>query len=219
MANKMAEDGNAGPKRKRLASDERRRDILEKAIRFFAQNGMASSTRELARELGVTQPLLYRYFPSKSALIAEVYETVYLRRWRPEWDAVLADRDRPLRERLIDFYDAYTQAIFEPEWMRIFIYSGLMGEEINRNYVRLVHERILRPMVVEFHAERGVSGAEPAIEEIEVVWTIHGGIFYRGVRQVVFEAPMRCERMRAIENAVDMMLMGLDHLRKKAPGA
>jgi hypothetical protein len=35
-------------------------------------------TRDLARRLGVTQPLLYRYFPSKDDLIKEVYRTVYL---------------------------------------------------------------------------------------------------------------------------------------------
>ncbi len=69
----MKDDATApqtAPPRKRMASEERRQEFLTKAIEFFAQEGFESSTRELARRLGVTQPLLYRYFPSKSDLIS-----------------------------------------------------------------------------------------------------------------------------------------------------
>ena len=81
----------APQKRRRLSSDERRSEFIDKAIEFFAQEGFESSTRELARRLGVTQPLLYRYFPSKQELVSAVYDEVYVRRWRPEWEELIAD--------------------------------------------------------------------------------------------------------------------------------
>jgi AcrR family transcriptional regulator len=56
------------PKRKRLPSAERREEFIQQAIDFFAEEGFESSTRGLALKLGVTQPLLYRYFPSKDDL-------------------------------------------------------------------------------------------------------------------------------------------------------
>jgi len=171
---------------------------------------MASSTRDLARELGITQPLLYRYFPSKDALIREVYEAVYLDRWNPAWDAIIADRSRPLRDRLIHFYDEYTDAIFEPEWLRIYLYSGLMGEEINRNYVNFIGEKILNRIVREYHIERGHHPDCVSAKEMELVWNMQGGIFYYGVREVIFEAPVPLNKHSAIATAVDTFLIGLD---------
>ncbi|MDP2330322.1 MAG: helix-turn-helix domain-containing protein, partial [Reyranella sp.] len=68
----------ARAKQKRLSPDDRRREFVAKATEFFSEEGFDGGTRDLARRLGVTQPLLYRYFPSKDDLIKEVYRTVYL---------------------------------------------------------------------------------------------------------------------------------------------
>jgi AcrR family transcriptional regulator len=47
---------------RRLSPEEREQQIVEKAIQHFTRNGFGGSTRELARQIGVTQPLLYRFF-------------------------------------------------------------------------------------------------------------------------------------------------------------
>ena len=50
----------------------RRREILEAAERAFARAGYAGATTAgIARDVGLTQPALYRYFPSKRALFIE----------------------------------------------------------------------------------------------------------------------------------------------------
>ena len=59
-------------KQKRLSPEDRRQEFVRKATEFFSEEGFNGGTRELARRLGVTQPLLYRYFPSKEELIKEV---------------------------------------------------------------------------------------------------------------------------------------------------
>src|SRR5215469_4514414 len=119
-------------KQRRLAPDDRRREFVAKATEFFSEQGFAGGTRALARRLGVTQPLLYRYFPSKDELIREVYRTVYLEPFGDGWEKLLGDRSRPLPERLKEFYDAYTGVIFSRKLLRIYFYSGLKGLEINR---------------------------------------------------------------------------------------
>ena len=111
----------APEKRKRLPSGERRREFIVKAVEFFAENGFESSTRDLAKRLGVTQPLLYRYFPSKDDLIAEVYEAVYVKRWQPQWGALLSDRSCPLDARSRQFYREYTSVVFTSDWMLVLI--------------------------------------------------------------------------------------------------
>jgi AcrR family transcriptional regulator len=75
--------------RKRLQPFDRERLIVEAAVRFFAENGFEGQTRKLAASLGITQPLLYRYFPSKEALIERVYQEVFIGRWNPDWEAWL----------------------------------------------------------------------------------------------------------------------------------
>src|ERR1700759_2973072 len=92
--------GRKRVKQTRLSPDDRRKEFVAKATEFFAEEGFAGGTRALARRLGVTQPLLYRYFPSKDDLIKEVYRTVFLEPLDAGWDRLLADRSRALGEGL-----------------------------------------------------------------------------------------------------------------------
>ena len=199
-------------RRKRLPSEERRREFVQKAIEFFAEEGFESSTRELARRLGVTQPLLYRYFPSKDDLIAEVYETVYVRRWRPEWEDMLADRSLPLRARLIALYHAYTAVVFQRDWMRIFLFAGLKGGDINRRYIGRVRTRLLEPIIREWKLERGAADTGPTDAEVELAWAVHGGIYYFGVRTEIYGQTPVCGLDFVIESSIDSLLEGLERL-------
>jgi AcrR family transcriptional regulator len=88
----------------RMKREDRERLIVEGAIKFFAERGFSGQTRELARGLGITQPLLYRYFPSKQALVDRVHEELFVRRWNPAWEALTADRRLDLGERIRLFY-------------------------------------------------------------------------------------------------------------------
>lgn len=204
------------PPRRRMASEERRQEFLTKAIEFFAQEGFESSTRELARRLGVTQPLLYRYFPSKSDLISEVYDAVYVKRWKEEWGVLLADRSRPLRERLVEFYGAYTDVVFHNDWMRIFLFSGLKGVDINRRYMELVRVRILEPILTEIRFDAGLDNLMPTDEEVEFAWIMHGGIFYYGVRTLIYEASILNNKTFVIETAIDSFLGQVGQVRADA---
>lgn len=203
-------------RRKRLSSEERREEFLSEAIEFFAQEGFESSTREFARRLGVTQPLLYRYFPSKQDLISEVYDRVYVQRWRDEWADLLSDRSRPVRDRLIEFYAAYTDVVFKDEWMRIFLFSGLKGVDINRRYMKLVRERILEPILREIRHEAGLADIEPTDEEVEFAWITHGGIFYYGVRTLIYEASVLDNKSFVIETSIDAFLNHIGQIRDTA---
>ena len=63
------------PGRTRLKGEERRQLILEAARRVFLETGFAGArTRRIAEEAGITEALLYRFFPSKLA----IYEAAVL---------------------------------------------------------------------------------------------------------------------------------------------
>lgn len=139
--------------RQRLAPEEREQQIVEGAVRFFAEVGFGGQTRELAQRLGITQPLLYRYFPTKQDLIERVYEAVFIGRWNPQWRTLIEDRSRPLRERLITFYGAYTNDVLTYEWIRLYMFAGLAGTDFNQRYIAMLETELLRPICAELRAE------------------------------------------------------------------
>jgi AcrR family transcriptional regulator len=58
---------------KRLSGAARRAQIVGTAAALFARAGFGGSTRDLARDLGLSQAALYKHFPSKGALIDAVF--------------------------------------------------------------------------------------------------------------------------------------------------
>jgi TetR/AcrR family transcriptional regulator, transcriptional repressor of aconitase len=60
-------------KKTRLSAEERKAAIVKAALPLFARKGYAeTTTKDLARAAGVSEPLLYRHFPSKEALYVEI---------------------------------------------------------------------------------------------------------------------------------------------------
>lgn len=201
-------DQGARP-RQRLQPEEREQQIVAKAIEHFTRYGFAGSTRELAKELGVTQPLLYRYFESKEALIDRVYSEVF--KWRRDWEKLIADRSVGLTERLYAFYLDYASVILREEWIRIFIFSGLTREGINIKYLDKLRSKIFLPVLAEVRAEFGIDEPRSEAEqeaEIEMIWSLHAAIFYLGVRKWVYGLPVPEDLRAAIEPKVDMFLHG-----------
>jgi AcrR family transcriptional regulator len=181
-------------------------------VRFFAEFGFKGQTRELAQRAGITQPLLYRYFPTKQDLIERVYKEVFLKRVDPQWSKLIADRTRPLEARLLDFYEQYARATYSYEWIRLYMYSALLGNDINRRYIKIVEDRILRPICVELRHSCGLRADDelPISEaELEHVWVMHGGIFYYAVRKYVYHSRIADDFTAIVRRAVRGMIAGV----------
>jgi len=199
----------ARPKRRRLQPDDREKLILQEAIKFFADVGFEGRTRDLAKRIGVTQPLLYRYFPNKESLVERVYEEVYLGRLKPDWTRRLTDRSVPLRDRLVAFYTDYQGTISNYEWVRIFMYSGLRSVGINQRYLTVLEERVLIPIYRELRVEAGLAenADEPVpVLDMELVWSFHGQFFYRAVRKLIYNLPVPDDLSTIIEYEIDSFL-------------
>lgn len=198
----------------RLDPAVRRQQILDAAISYFAEAGFSVQTRELARRLGVSQPLLYRYFPSKNDLINAVFDVVFMRQWDDNWIAQLHDRTVPLDQRLFRFYTQYAAATYRPDWIRIYMYAGLGGLDLNRKYLGLVRTRLLTAMCEEFrHAfvpepqRRHLPEVSP--REIELAWTLHGSMFYWAVRQNIFKVDTPVSFDQRTRDAIVVFLAGV----------
>jgi AcrR family transcriptional regulator len=120
----------------RLPGPARRQAVVETACRVFAKSSYhGSTTAQIAREVGVSEPVLYRHFSSKRELYLACLEAVW-EQVRALWDDALAREADPqnwlkaigkayLEERgagkivLVDLWiQALTQAADDPEIRR-----------------------------------------------------------------------------------------------------
>src|SRR6266700_696951 len=66
--------------RQRMPAAERREMVLEAAVAEFGAHGLAgTSTEDVARQAGISQPYLFRLFPTKKALFLALVERCFRR--------------------------------------------------------------------------------------------------------------------------------------------
>src|SRR5579862_1674998 len=59
--------------KRRMTAKDRKLAIVKAALPLFARKGFAeTTTKDLAKAAGVSEPLLYKHFPSKEALYTEI---------------------------------------------------------------------------------------------------------------------------------------------------
>ncbi len=71
----MPTDDDIAPTRKRLAPEERKAQILDVAVRLFAEKGYdGTTTRDISEAAGVAEGLIFRYFRSKAEILDAVLD-------------------------------------------------------------------------------------------------------------------------------------------------
>ncbi len=103
------------------ASQDKRRLILDAAVRVFARQGFhACRVSDIADEAGVAYGLVYHYFGSKD----EVLDTLFIERWNVMLELIrdVDAQDKPVREKLWSIasfiVDSYQH---DPDLMKVII--------------------------------------------------------------------------------------------------
>src|SRR5437867_9233906 len=79
----------------RLPAAERRRALVDTDLRVFAEGSYrGTTTAEIARKAGVTEPILYRHFASKRDLYLAVLDESW-RRLGKLWEEAVASEPEP----------------------------------------------------------------------------------------------------------------------------
>ena len=201
-----------------MRAADRERLIVDEAIRFFAERGFEGQTRELAKRMGIAHSVIYRHFPSKEALIERVYQEVYLSRWSQDWGPLIRDRSQPLQARLTGFYLDYVARVFEYNWVRIFVFSGMRSFGITGRYLDLVRREIIEPAALELRHEMNLPDVEICplgSRETEMFWGLHGRIFYLAIRKFIYETPVPSDIEQTVRDAIQLFL---DGARSTLPG-
>jgi AcrR family transcriptional regulator len=118
---------------RRMTADGRRGQILQGAMELFAEKGFrGTKTREIAQRLGISEALMFKYYPSKEAL----YRAIIQKRtdgseemFFPK-EAVQAKDDRQVFTSIASYL--ISKNTQDPVFMRLIQYSALERHELSR---------------------------------------------------------------------------------------
>ncbi len=150
----------------RLPATERRAAVLDTACHVFARCSYRSATTaEIARESGVSEPILYRHFVSKQALYLSCIDEAW-RRVRAAWETAVAAEDDPdawLPAMGRAFYELREQkAVYANLWVQALAGSG--DEPELRKHLRR-HLRDVHEFVAGVIRQGQAVGAVPAVRD------------------------------------------------------
>jgi AcrR family transcriptional regulator len=152
---------SAAASRERLSANERRQQLLQTAGRLIAREGIdALELTRLAADAGVSRPIVYRFFPSRQALIIGILEDLeseLVRRFN-EVDARPVSRGVAGATRL--FIDAVCDAI-EAKGVGSWELLGSKGpDRVVAKLARKIQMRLLAPWVARVAAVTGANARE-----------------------------------------------------------
>ena len=138
----MAESGKGGVRD--LLVSARREQILEAATRVFAEKGFRrATTREVAREAGVSEGTIYNYFEDKDALLMAIMDGLNETERRAE------DFEEGLATDFGGFVQAYLHRRMALIWenrevFRVVLSEMLVDAGLRQRYLREVVEPTMR---------------------------------------------------------------------------
>ena len=198
---------------RRLKPAERERLILDEAKRYFAERGLSGGTEELAQRLGVTQPLLFRYFPTKAAMIERIFRDIEVNMFNPDWPKLIGDTALPIEERLYRFYRDYFNRVLTRDHFRLFLYAGLAwtGRRTTRDHSRMrgeMYPASARAIRAEISPQASPTARITKVE-MEMVQSLHAMMYHLAVRRWVFGPPIQMKNDEMIRLKVAIFLGGV----------
>lgn len=140
----------------RLPAAERRRQLLDTAIRVFAETGFHDTTmHQIAETAGVTKPVLYQHFASKRDLYLAVLEDVS-ERLRAAVLGAAGTASTP-RAQVEAGFRAYVHAVVEDRWGFRLLLSGVNRQDAEFNAVSSKAERLMASGIADLIAVEGMA--------------------------------------------------------------
>jgi len=135
-ARRKSSGGRKGAGERRGTSAEKRKLILDTAIRVFAEKGYPDTRiSDIAKRAEIAYGLVYHYFKNKE----EILDTIFFERWGEFIEGVraIAGDDGPVEDKLLSIAEVILSAQrSRPEWVKILIF------EIQRSQRMLDRERM-----------------------------------------------------------------------------
>jgi TetR/AcrR family transcriptional regulator, fatty acid metabolism regulator protein len=149
---------------------ERRRQILQAAVRTFADKGYHTArVSDIAKEAGVAYGLVYHYYESKEALL----EAIFKETWGAMLDTVrsVEQLDEPARERVRKVSEIVLRTWKrDPDLVRVLVREVTRSAQVHdeTQEIELAHQALQR--IVEHGQESGEFRADLDARLTATIW-------------------------------------------------
>ncbi|HBS21666.1 MULTISPECIES: TetR/AcrR family transcriptional regulator [Thalassospira] len=138
MSSSDAKKSPSHTPRKRMAREDRNRQLLDVAWKMIHDDGTeALSLGSLAEQAGVTKPVVYDHFGTRSGLLIALYQD-YDRRQTALMDSTLAQSSHTLRDKASVIASAYIDCVLSQGREISGVIASLAGspelEKVKRDY-------------------------------------------------------------------------------------
>jgi AcrR family transcriptional regulator len=196
----------------RLPASDRKKQILEIAMRRFSEQGFdGTSTREIAEAAGINEALIFRHFRTKEDLFWEVLSDRVERRGRNRRMRKLVQSEGDSREVLVAIAETLLDRTDDDAAVtRLLLYSALRNRELSERFFRTYGLEKLELLAA--HIRVGIeAGHFRVVNPVIAARSFLGMIVYHYLVEEVFGVP----RARALsprelaEELVGIFLEGI----------
>ena len=187
---------------------ERQASIIAAAAALFAQKGFSgTTTREIAKTAGISEALLFKYFPTKRVLYAAILaEKVQLSQLMASVEEAAEKRDDARVFTTIARFRIHRGA--DPTLLRLLLFSALEGHELSDMFFRNRH-RVFYDYLAGYIAKRTRERAFRKVDPLLAAQSFIGMIVYHRLLHEIFRVPAHCSPEDAVAGYVGMFLKGL----------
>jgi AcrR family transcriptional regulator len=197
--------------RQRVSGEQRRRLIIDSAARLFARRGFSgTTTREIARAVGVSEATVFKHFATKEDLYTAIIEAKTQTQEILETVSPAAEgKDDALFLRTLA-HEIIDRTTKDSTLMRLLFFSALEGHALAdlffRRRVQAIDDYLGR-----YIAERVATGAFRPVDPLQTAWNFMGMITFHLLLHELFgqKPPPHLTRERAVEEMVSTFLEGV----------
>jgi AcrR family transcriptional regulator len=196
---------------KRMAAGDRCEQILHGAMELFAEKGFrGATTREIARHLGISEALMFKYFPSKEAL----YRAIIQKRtdgseemFFPK-EAIQAKDDRQVFRSVASYLISKNSE--DPTFMRLIQYGALEGHELSKIFFE-THAMERTKLLSKYIRQRIKEKAFKKVPPLLAARAFMGMILHYVQSQEIYDLKkfFHFSQKKVVDTFVDTFLNGL----------
>ncbi|CAN5575771.1 TetR/AcrR family transcriptional regulator [soil metagenome] len=201
----------------RMAGDERRRQILEIAMRLFSEHGFSgTTTKEIAHASGISEAMVFRHFANKDELYSAILDHKACdRRFRNPFeklDGKVAAKD--------DFGVFYTMALNALEhhaedcdFLRLMLHSALEEHDLARMFFESFITEVYE-FLGAYISQRQQDGAFREVEPRIVVRAFIGMFVHHSLNNILWDKEQKLLKISNDEAAREFAEILLNGIKK-----
>jgi len=196
------------PRLVRASGQKRQASLISTAASLFAANGFkGTTTKEIAKAAGISEALLFKYFPTKRALYAAILaEKAQYSGLREAVEEAAEKRDD---ERLFTLLASYRiRKGADPTLFRLLLFSALEGHEMSEMFFQQQY-RAFHELLAGYIRRRIEEGAFRSVDPLLAARAFFGIIIHHRLLHDIFGLPLHRTYEDTVTEYVSLFLHGL----------